>query len=416
MSDTFCSLPWMHLASKTNGDMRVCCQTNQGPNKGLLRDNFGNVLNLYYDDIEQTRNNPLLKDIRTFLMNGKRHPECKRCWDEEDAGVSSKRIRAETTDKQFFFDNTNLDGSITDKVKITDYDLRFGNFCNIKCVTCGPSDSNMWYDDHQKLYGHVDKPVTMQWPLRKEFWEDIEKQIPHMKSATIMGGEPFLIEKHYDFLKKCIELGYAKNISLEYFTNMTNIHKKAIDLWIHFKKVSINCSIDAYGELNDYIRFPSKWKIISRNLKILDDSAENIILAIRSTVSVFNIYYIDELIKWKFEQKFKKVNDVYSIYPIIHSHPLHLPHTQSIKIFPKESKIIIANKLRLLYDWINDIEVENKEYVRSKLIEKIEGYIHYMMSEDKSNLVFSFLQTNNHLDEIRKNKLDETTYKLLTGA
>jgi hypothetical protein len=39
-----------------------------------------------------------------------------------------------------------------------------------------------------------------------------------------------------------------------------------------------------------------------------------------------------------------------------------------------------------------------------------------MMSEDKSNLVFSFLQTNNHLDEIRKNKLDETTYKLLTGA
>lgn len=408
----------MHLATKTNGDIRVCCQANQGPNRGLLKDDHGNTLNLYYDNIEDTRNNSLLKDIRKSLIKGEKHSECKRCWDEESSGVNSRRKKYVEWwgNKDFYIENTADDGSINESVKLLDYDLRFGNFCNLKCLTCGPSDSHTWYGDFEKLYGKFDTPSTMSWPEKNEFWVDIEKQIPYMKNVIIMGGEPLLIEKHYDFLKKCIELGHAKDIVLEYFTNMTNVHKKALDLWTHFKKVVVYCSIDAYGELNDYIRFPSKWKIIERNIKILDGSTDNIFPIVRTTVSVFNIYYLDELIKWRFNQNFKKVNDIYGMYPVIHSHPLHLPNNQSIKIFPQKSKIIIANKLRLLYNWFDDIEINNKEYVRKKLIDKIEGYINYMMSEDKSNLIPSFYQINNRLDEFRKNKLDEKTNDLLGGV
>lgn len=408
----------MHLATKTNGDIRVCCHANQGPNRGLLRDDHGNVLNLFYDNISDTRNASLLKDIRKTLIAGKKHPECKRCWDEESADINSRRIKVnqQYKEKNFYINNTFPDGSISEAVKILEYDLRFGNFCNLKCVTCGPTDSNTWYKDHEKLYSKYNAPKTLEWPLQKEFWNDIEKYIPDMKVITLMGGEPLLIEQHYDFLKKCIDLDHAKNISLEYFTNVTNIHKKAIVLWEQFKRVEVNCSIDAYGKLNDYIRYPSKWKMIEKNIKILDESADNIFPSIKTTVSVFNIYYLDELIKWRFDQKFKKVNSVYSSNPVINFHPLHMPYNQSIKIFPKESKIIIANKLRSLYNWFDSVEIENKDYVREKLIEQIEGYIKYMMSEDKSNLVQSFFQINNRLDELRKNKLDEKTHNLLGGV
>jgi hypothetical protein len=27
-SDTFCVLPWIHLATRPNGDVRVCCTAN----------------------------------------------------------------------------------------------------------------------------------------------------------------------------------------------------------------------------------------------------------------------------------------------------------------------------------------------------------------------------------------------------
>ena len=28
MSETFCPLPWIHLATRPNGDVRVCCTAN----------------------------------------------------------------------------------------------------------------------------------------------------------------------------------------------------------------------------------------------------------------------------------------------------------------------------------------------------------------------------------------------------
>lgn len=417
MSDTFCPLPWIHLATKTNGDLRVCCQANKGNNRGLLRDEHGNVLNLFYDDIEDTRNASLIKEVRVGLMNGKKHPECRRCWDEEETGIKSKRMSANEiygSDKQFYIENTFIDGTITNKVKLLDFDLRFGNLCNLKCVTCGPSDSSAWYDDFKKMHGELDTPITLQWPFRKEFWKDIEKQIPNMKHVFIIGGEPMLIKSHFDFLKTCIDKGYAQNISLEYSSNITNIHQKFFDLWRHFKKIKIGASIDGVGKLNDYIRYPSKWKSIEKNIKKLDD-IPNIQTSITTTVSVFNIYYLDDLIKWKFEQKFKKINDLYSDSPIINSHALHLPFNQSIQIFPKKSKIIIANKLRLLYTWFDDFDIDNKKYVKLKLEELIEGYINYMMERDKSELIPVFLQITKHLDKIRNNNLDEKTYKLLMG-
>ena len=44
------------------------------------------------------------------------------------------------------------DGTLdVDKQVIEFFDIRYGNFCNLKCRMCGPTDSHMWYPDFIKL-------------------------------------------------------------------------------------------------------------------------------------------------------------------------------------------------------------------------------------------------------------------------
>ena len=38
MNHKLCPIPWMSQSLRSNGDIRICCQANQGPDLGLLRD------------------------------------------------------------------------------------------------------------------------------------------------------------------------------------------------------------------------------------------------------------------------------------------------------------------------------------------------------------------------------------------
>ena len=52
--------------------------------------------------------------------------------------------------------------------------------------------------------------------------------------------------------------------------NGTELNEKLFVLGLKFKEVTFNFSIDAYGDKNDYIRYPSEWNTIAKNLKTLD--------------------------------------------------------------------------------------------------------------------------------------------------
>ena len=67
---------------------------------------------------------------------------------------------------------------------------------------------------------------------------------------------------------------------------MTVFPEHLWDLWANFKKVIFCCSIDAYGEANEAIRYPSKWEIVERNLDMLDNTPDNITAFTSTTISV----------------------------------------------------------------------------------------------------------------------------------
>jgi len=447
----WCPLPWMSVNVRNNGDLRVCCNANVGFDQGLIKKEDGTIYNLGTDGINDFRNADLMKDIRKSMLEGKFHPSCIRCQRETDAGMESRATWERSIWKHFIDEEkakqiTADDGSIdveSNPLKYTD--LRFGNLCNLKCRMCGPTDSNQWYDDQAKIwnvtsYKDAEKVIPLvknskgkftadtkiyDWYNNPKFWKDLEDAIPFLERLYIVGGEPLLIDQHYEFLQKCIDAGRAKNIVVEYNSNITNIPQRAWNIWEHFKRIQIGMSVDAVGPINDYIRNPSKFWKIAENMHKLDTAPGNFKIWWAATIQAYNLYNLPEMMLWKIEQNFQRINKRIDYKPVISPHPLHNPDFLNVKIFPKESKQWIENYFQeqkiiakeKIYKF-NFLTQEDADANYKYFCKILDQYTKYMWAEDYSHRIEKFWHYTNSLDKLRNESLEDvcpTTFNLLHG-
>lgn len=418
----FCPLPWIFQAVRNNGDIRVCCQANQGPDRGLMRKPDNTVYNAAYDNMTEARNSDKIKSIRVAMMNDKWHPDCIRCEREEASGIKS-RLSYETEAWQTYITAeeamamTEVDGTIdTNKTPAVYYDFRFGNHCNLKCRSCGPTDSDAWYGDNVKLWGdtyddtagkmkiiktdgkyNVENNIY-EWYKDERFWQYLNNEMQNIKYVHMVGGEPLLIDQQFVFLERCVESGYSKNITIEYNSNITHIPQRALDIWKHFKEIRIGASIDGVGRVNEYIRYPSRWDNIMKNLKMLDEAEGNFKLWIAFTVQILNILHMPDFFQWKTEQQFKRVNPVNSWKPIATIHPLHSPLFLNAQILPMEVKTIIADKF-------NKVKFHSDYDANAKQL--LDQYCAFMFREEQSHMMPKFWKYTDRLDEIRNQRLQD---------
>ena len=437
MSKTWCPLPWIFQAIRNNGDIRVCCYANVSTSQGLLKKENGETYNAHSDDLKEARNSPTLKKIRLDMLKGKDPETCIRCQTEEENGIQSSRV-FETRNWKKVFDfkkalsQTKKDGSVDPlKTPLIYYDLRFGNRCNLKCRMCGSTDSDSWYSDHVKVWGvdsfqdshgkvklvkknngvYETENRDYDWVFSPKFWKQIKENAPAVRHLFIIGGEPLLIERHYELLETIIKYGSPSEVTVEYNSNITWIPKKALKLWKHFKLVNIGASIDAYGALNDYIRYPSCFQKIEKNLEKLDKLSGNINLCVATTVQAYNIFHLTDLIQWKLKKRFLRVNREGHTNPLITAHLLHKPNYLNVKMLPKSYKIQVEEKfdhfLDSFPDWLKEQRFSNKQILKFHSVAKkmLNGYVNYMNSEDWSYLIPKFWKYTQSLDSIRKQSL-----------
>ena len=444
MSKTWCPLPWIFQAVRNNGDIRVCCQANPSKSKGLLKKNNGDTYNAASDNLEESRNSPTLKNIRLEMLKGEHPSACIRCQKEEASGILSRRMyENENWKKTFSIEKarqlTDKNGAInTAEIPLIYYDLRFGNRCNLKCRMCGPTDSDAWYSEYiktwktnmfQDSHGEVQlikksngtyqtKNGDYDWIDSPGFWKQIKANAPNIKHIHTVGGEPLMIKKHYELLEAIINHGDPGNVTIEYNSNLTLLPAKALKLWKFFKSIKIGVSIDGYGSVNDYIRYPSRFKKIEKNLDQIDSSFNNITVWIATTVNAYNIFYLTNLIQWKLKKHFLKVNPESSDKPLLTTHPLHNPDYLNVKMLPKNYKIQIKEKfdhfLTSFPDWLKEEGFSKKqsEKLHFTAQKMLNGYVNYMNSEDWSHLVPKFWKYTHALDQIRKEKLQDVMPEL----
>ena len=457
-SETFCILPWINISTRANGDLRVCCHANQGPTRGIYKKEDGKNYNLHRDNITDAINSPLAKEIRQTMLEGKWHAECVRCVREEKAGMKSRRINdgerfAQHITWEQAVAHTEEDGTIDlEHIKQTYYDIRLGNFCNLKCRMCSPMDSSAWYDDYVKMSGSNKFKDThgivemyknkkgkftaddYEWVHKDHFWENLEENVAGMQHVYLVGGEPLIIERHYDFLKYCVEQGKSKEMTLEYNTNLTNIQPRALELWTNFKQVQFGISMDGIGETLEYVRNPLKSSLIEKNLKKLDEvgiESMNFRAWIAFTIGSLNAFHVPDFLKWKIEQEFAIISPMMknNPKPFVNIHPIHKPHELSTRFLPKEVKDQVRDRWEEFRQEFRDsivdtidfhspakknpkmmgiIKPANRQWAIDKLDQLLDNNLNFMYGEDwfteENNK--KFWDYNSKLDGIRGESIE----------
>ena len=303
--DKFCILPWISIETSPIGTVRPCCLADHE-----ILDESGKKMSLGEVSLENIRGSEYMKRLRRQFLNAERPDTCRRCWAEESAGRRSKRMH--TLDRlKHMIDHE----SWTDDAKqLAFMDLKLGNICNLKCRICGSWSSSTFaaeeirYQENKKDNFHYVMMKLGRWPREEQrFWQDLERHMAGLKYLEFTGGEPFMIQEHFDLLQKLVDHGYATDIEIHYNTNGTIFPINAEKIWQSFKHVEIAFSIDDVGERFEYQRSNAQWEGVNANIEMfkqIRSRNNNISLQVCTTVNVFNVFYLSDVADWIDQQDF----------------------------------------------------------------------------------------------------------------
>lgn len=431
-SSTFCILPWIHFATRPNGDMRLCCSANASGagadhEVGLVKMEHGRPANFGRETPMEAWNNDYMKSVRTTMLNGQIPASCQKCFQEESHGVVSKRVWETMTwqkddsgvDIPELIKQTKEDGTVPEK--LTYLDLRLGHTCNIKCVMCSPHDSSKWVKDWQQLMPQLEsqtvinqmrwdkKEFNNKWHEKDTFWEEMYRQIPNLKQVYFAGGEPLMIKEHKQFIEEIVRQGYQDKILLRYNSNGLLVDEDLIELWSKFKKVKFAISMDASHERDEYIRFPTDFETVERTLHLLDNTPDNIQTSLATAIQIFNIKHLPDFMKWKVKSGFKKLNSgnvpggVQMGGGLVNMHLLYIPTFLSIQILPKEDKQEVEDIFIGFKDWLWNNYRQDDDFWKINPYgwRRWEAVLNHMNAQDNSHLLPDFKEYVNKLDAIR---------------
>lgn len=337
-SKVFCMFPWLHLNATPRGDIYPCCSNDYSAPLANTRDM----------SLEEAFNSDYMKQLRLNMLNGEKSDICNFCYSHEKASPHSFRTYSMDNFADHFEEvmgMTHEDGTV-DEFKMRYFDIRFSNICNFKCRTCGTEFSSQWALEDRKTY-NPDGPIIIHVDDHKgAVLQEICEQVDHIDLAYFAGGEPLITEEHYVILEEMIRKGRTDTV-LRYNTNASTISYKQydiFDLWKHFDRIELSCSIDHYGERAELMRHGTDWGKVEANLKRFR-ALDYVEFQLNTVFSIMNYPTIVEFYEYMREKGLVDYeNDWW--------HSLYLadnPRHYSAKALPKKMKQFAGEQVRSFY-------------------------------------------------------------------
>jgi MoaA/NifB/PqqE/SkfB family radical SAM enzyme len=227
------------------------------------------------------------------------------------------------------------------------------------------------------------------WPRKTEtFWDNMRSLLPNIKYFEFTGGEPWMIQEHFELLEFAVANGYGRDIDIHYNTNATQPPTRLVPLLGKLGRVDIAFSIDNVDKRFEYERYGAKWKdanVIIDAVHGLKWTYPNITTQLCFTINIQNVYYLDELLAWADTKGFGSV----------YFNMLHSPNHMSVQHMTNDAKQLVLNKLKTIV-WSN-----------SAYQQEINNLIKFIENGPGSDGV-RFLTDMQRTDQYRKQNFQDT--------
>lgn len=334
------------LCVRSDGQYRLCCASLEPENKENIKTHTP----------EEWFNSEMHKSAREKFAKDEWPDACITCRKKEEQGLESIRS------------GPRLYGPGTSHL-----DIRFGNSCNLKCISCWEMSSSSIAEEavEMKRQGIIPVHNVLEIPHFNWASDEAIDQIVNfpLQEVYLTGGEPMMV-KHLPKLLERLD----SDVMIRFNTNCTIWNPKLEKLLKRFKVVNMAMSIDAYGRRNDYIRYGSNWNDIEENFKRYADLCK--IYCINPTISILNAPYINELYEWGDKNNTR-----------IEKNYLDKPDYLHLKNAPKELKEIFQdghawmgsedadpNQIKVFKDTIKTLDSFRKINIKDYLPEVASAY------------------------------------------
>ena len=355
----FCPLPFVHFSISPNGQYQACCEAKN------WKDTIHNTspLEFFNGEFEQKLRQGFLSDDPT--SNATVKETCYRCLQREQDFGESKRMREIRLMKEMGSQvEENYYQAQKDITAELDPYLDFfkiqavGNKCNMRCIMCGPMNSSLIardlqvYQDKHPMYAGslwpLENPVIAPFQdisdeMRTKFFNDLDKILKNCHTLQFTGGEPTIIEQGcWDIIDWCADNGHT-HLEIHFNTNGTCPAEKFESIINKFRRVTINVSIDAIAQRDEYIRWNTVWDVVERNMYdyaalTVKYGADKFNTYVNPSPQALNVGYMDEVLEFVWENTHHK--------KCIPDNIVITPEYLNAKHLPQSIKKMYINKLQ----------------------------------------------------------------------
>lgn len=278
------------------------------------------------------------KYLAVELKSGVEVKDCEACWVRERAGQRSYRHQGDDLVTDLEKEKLMNDPYI--KLPIRHLEIILSNVCNFACQMCGPALSTKWQSLIKKKKVFKNSKVYWNNPsdLRKKSNSYTDDELKGVRVIKLMGGEPFHAKETGELLERIDSLGIAPNMRLETPTNCSTFPTlRQQEILSKFEKLDICTSFDGVRELNDWIRYGSKWDVVIKNFEKWLEFCEThrspeTTVSISNTVTVLNVNRLAEFYRF-FGQYFSNLGRI-SSFPAFHPDHLSIRNLREVEVEP----------------------------------------------------------------------------------
>jgi organic radical activating enzyme len=313
--DTFCIFPWIQLNFSTDGSAQLCCRATR-----QIADGKGVPLTLDRVPFAEIWNSEHVVQARKAMAEGRRVVDCAPCYLHERTQGTS--LRKETNDAWLVgLAPRDRPGAIRALIARSVADqhvmkapprklhLWFGSHCNLQCRMCSAAFSTRIAADAVHRSWSPGPPGAGLPPEQRRFHDgrtwaesptvvfgELFQDTSQLTSLAFAGGEPFMQTQIEPLLQLLIDRGRAPKMDLYFSTNGTIYRESLFAKLKQFWQVTLAVSLDGFGPVNDYIRFPSRFDAVWSNVLRFRDMGFATV-QVDPTFQAYNALNITELMR-----------------------------------------------------------------------------------------------------------------------